>query len=76
MYLLNINNNLSDKSGAGPTFVIYLALVFVDLFALLLVLGCALGLQLGSALLLVLGDTDLVVHIPGAGAKFVTTTNS
>ena len=55
--------NVSDKSGL--TLVIYLALVFIDLFALLLVLSSALGLQLGSALLLVLGDTDLVVHIPG-----------
>ena len=54
--------NVSDKSGL--TFVIYLALVFIDLLTLLLVLSSALGLQLGSALLLVLGYTDLMVHVP------------
>ena len=52
----------SDKSLLS--FVIYFALVFVDLLALLLVLGCALGLQFGGALLLVLLYTDLVVRIP------------
>ena len=57
----------SDKSLL--TFVIYFALVFVDLLALLLVLGCALGLQFGGALLLVLLYTDLVVRIPEGSDK-------